>query len=326
MPKFLKGAAVAAAVVFCAGSAQTADLVFSGVSTTSDDYQLGVVWSGIAREAGVRLTVVENGTVAGMRKAARGEVDFVGIAAPHYLDAIEGTGKYTDDPADLRAGYKEMKAIMGTPTGMAQYVTRVDSGIKTFTDLKGKKVGIGRPGGNAGKITNVLFGVHGIGGQVKGIAIEYGPALEQIAAGTMDATLVFAAMPNGIVDNASRQMKLRFVSPDPATLDTFRKSISNGKYYIYKRIPAASIKRAYEGRIEDTSDAYFWGFPYQIMVRGGMDDETVYRLTKALWENIDKVNKASASLSLINIDDALSSLSADLHPGAARYYKEAGKL
>lgn len=326
MPKILKGAALAATIVFCAGGAQSAGLVFSGVSTTSDDYQLGVVWSGIAREQGISLTVVENGTVAGMRKASRGEVDFVGIAAPHYLDAVEGTGKYTDDPADLRAGYKEMKAIMGMPTGMAQYVTRVDSGIKTFKDLKGKTVGIGRPGGNAGKITTVLFGVHGIGGQVKGVAIEYGPALEQLAAGTMDATLVFAAMPNGIVDNASRQMKLRFVSPDPATLDTFRKSISNGNYYVYKRIPAESIKRAYEGRIEAAGDAYFWGFPYQIMVRAGMDDDTVYRLTKALWTNIDKVNKASASLSLISLEDTLNSLSAPLHPGAARYYKEAGKL
>ncbi|MBN1816762.1 MAG: TAXI family TRAP transporter solute-binding subunit, partial [Sedimentisphaerales bacterium] len=307
------------------GTAQSADLVFSGVSTTSDDYQLGVVWSGLAREAGIRMTVVENGTVAGMRKAARGEVDFVGIAAPHYLDAVNGTGKYTEDPADLRAGYKKMKAIMGTPTGMAQYVTRTDSGIKTFRDLKGKKVGIGRPGGNAGEITNVLFKIHGIGGQVSGQAIVYAQALEQLAAGTMDATLVFAAMPNALVDNTSRQMKLRFISPDLATLDTFRKSITNGQYYIYKRIPKESILRAYEGRIEAETDAYFWGFPYQIMVRGGIDEETVYRLTKALWENIEKVHKASASLSLVDMNDALESLTADIHPGAARYYKEKGK-
>ena len=330
MSKLLKGAAaaavLAAAVAFSTGAAQSADLVFSGVSTISDDYQLAVVWSGLAREAGIRMTVVENGTVAGMRKAARGEVDFVGIASPHYLDAVGGTGKYTDDPADLRAGYKEMKAVLGMPTGMAQYVTRVDSGIKTFRDLKGHKVGIGRPGGNAGKITNVLFDVHGIGGQVDGQAIEYGPALEQVAAGTMDATLVFGAIPNGVVDNASRQMKLRFISPDLATLDTFRKTISNGSYYVYKRIPAEAIKQAYGGRIEAETDAYFWGFPYQIMVRGGIDDETVYRLTKALWENIAKVHKSSAALSLINIEDTLNSLSAELHPGAARYYKEIGKL
>ena len=326
MPKFLKSAAVAAAFAMCAGAAHSAELVFSGVSSTSDDYQLGVVWSGLAREAGISLTVVENGTVAGMRKAARGEVDFVGVGAPHYLDAVGGTGKYAKDPAELREGYKNMKAVLGMPTGMAQYVARVDTGIKTFKDLKGHKVGIGRPGGNAGKITKVLFDIHGIGGQVEGRAIKYGPALEQIAAGTMDATLVWGAIPNATVDNASRQMKLRFVSPDRSTLDAFRKTISNGKYYVYRKIPARLILMAYEGRVEAENDAYFWGFPYQVMVRGEIDDETVYKLTKALWDNIAKVNRASAALALINIDDALTSLSADIHPGALRYYKEIGKL
>ena len=53
MPKFLKGAAVAAALVMCMGTAHSAEIVFSGVSATSDDYQLGVVWSGLAREAGI---------------------------------------------------------------------------------------------------------------------------------------------------------------------------------------------------------------------------------------------------------------------------------
>ena len=264
------------------------------------------------------MTVVENGTVAGMRKAARGEVDFVGVGAPHYLDAVAGTGKYTKDPEELREGYKTMKSVLGMPTGMAQYVARVDTGIKTFKDLKGHKVGIGRPGGNAGKITKVLFDIHGIGGQVEGQAIKYGPALEQIAAGTMDATLVWGAIPNATIDNASRQMKLRFVSPDRSTLDTFQNTISNGKYYVYKKIPKNLITMAYEGRVEAEADAYFWGFPYQIMVRGEVDEETVYKLTKALWDNIDKVNRASAALALVNLEDTLTSLSADLHPGALR--------
>ena len=99
-----------------ATSAVAQDIVFSGVSTTSDDYQLGVVWSGIAREAGISMTVVENGTVSGMRKAAQGEIDMVGVGAPHYLDAVGGTGKYVDDPEALRDGYKGMKAILAMPS------------------------------------------------------------------------------------------------------------------------------------------------------------------------------------------------------------------
>ena len=325
MKSLLRATVFAAAAAF-AGGASAGEVIYSGVSTTSDDYQLGVVWSGLAKAAGVNLTVVENGTVSGMRKAAQGEVDIVGVGAPHYLDAVGGTGKYKDDPDHLRDGYKTMKAVLALPVGMAQYVARADGDIRAFTDLKGKTVGTGRPGGNAGKVTSVLFDIHGIGGEVNGQAIKYGPALEQMAAGTMDATLVWGSLPTATLDNASRQVPLRFVSPDPATLDKFRGEITNGEYYVYKKIPAASIETAYEGRVESETDAYFWTFPYQVMVRGEIDDDTVYALTKALWENIEKVNTASAGLSLVTLEDALTAISADLHPGAARYYKEIGKI
>ena len=272
------------------------------------------------------MTVVENGTVSGMRKAAQGEIDMVGVGAPHYLDAVGGTGKYTDDPEAFRDGYKGMKAILAMPVGMAQYVARTDTGIMSFTDLEGKTVGTGRPGGNAGKVTATLFDIHGIGGKVDGQAIKYGPAMEQMASGTMDATLVWGSLPNAVIDNASRQMDLRFVSPDPKTLKKFRSTISNGDYYVYQKIPAASIETAYEGRVEAKADAYFWTFPYQVMARGEIDDDTIYNLTKALWENIDKVNAASAGLSLITLESALEAISGDLHPGAMRYYKEIGLL
>ena len=321
----LRAFALSSAVALFGTAAAAQDIVFSGVSPTSDDYQLGVVWSGIAREAGISMTVVENGTVAGMRKAAQGEVDMVGVGAPHYLDALGGTGAYKEDPAGMRDGYAEMSAIMALPVGMAQYVTRADSDIRAFADMAGHTVGTGRPGGNAGKVTEVLFGIHGIAGKVDAQAIQYGPALEQMAAGTMDATLVWGSIPTAVIDNASRQMPLRFVSPDPATLEAFQAEISNGAYYTYKMVPAAAIEKAYEGRVV-AEDARFWTFPYQIMVRNAVDEDTVYRLTRALWENIATVNAASAALSLITLEDALKSISAELHPGAARYYAEIGLL
>ena len=322
-----RAAALGSVIALAASSAVAQDVIFSGVSPTSDDYQLGVVWSGIARDAGIGMTVVDNGTVAGMRKAAQGEIDMVGVGTPHYLDALNGTGAYSEDPERIRAGYADMSAILALPVGMAQYVARTDSGIETFTDLVGHTVGTGRPGGNAGKVTATLFDIHGIGdGAVDAQAIEYGPALEQMAAGTMDATLVWGSIPTAVIDNASRQMSLRFVSPDPTTLAAFRDAISNGAYYVYQEVPAEVIEGAYEGRVEADGPAYFWTFPYQIMVRDEVDEETVYQLTKALWENIDRVNGASAGLSLLRTETALEGLSADLHPGAMRYYREVGLM
>lgn len=301
------------------------NVVFSGVSPTSDDYALGVVWSGLARGAGIDMTVVENGTVAGMRKAAQGEVDLVAVGSPHYRDAVGGQGAYVRDPDSIRNQYGEMKAILGLPSGMAQYVVSADSSFKTFKDLDGKRVGIGRPGGNAGKVSTDLFKLLGL--NVSGQNLEYGPALEQVNTGSLDATLVWGSIPNASIDNASRGNKLRFISLDNATFAELQKTISNGQYYIAQKVPAQVVAKAYEGRVEVTGEQVnFWTFPWQVMVRPGVDEATVYKLTKTLWESIDKVHASSPALSLIQLDSTLQGISADLHPGAAKYYREIGKI
>src|SRR5699024_3558163 len=119
----LVGVVMVSAVSMAAAQAQ---VVFSGVSSTSDDYALGVVWSSLARDKGIDMTVVENGTVAGMRKTALGEVDLVAVGSPHYRDAVNGEGAYAKDPANIREKYQDMKAIMGLPSGMAQYVVNAN--------------------------------------------------------------------------------------------------------------------------------------------------------------------------------------------------------
>lgn len=324
--KFHKLAALAVPTLVAMTSVTAhAELVFSGVSSTSDDYALGVVWSGISRASGMAMTVVENGTVAGMRKAAKAEVDLVGVGAPHYLDAVSGKGAYKDDPEQIRERYKGMRVLFAMPSGMAQYVVRADSEIRDFQQLDGKKIGIGRPGGNAGRISQTLFELHKI--RVDGQFLEYGAALEQMASGSLDGTLVWGTVPTAAIDNASRGMRLRFVSPSPETLGAFRAAVTNGNYYVYQKVPAELVDRAYGGRVEvDGPNAFFWTFPWQIMVREGIADDTVYEITKAFWSNVAKVQSASSTLSLVTIDDALEGISGDLHPGAARYYREVGKL
>ncbi len=331
MRRLFSGTIAAVALSTFASAGSAGELLFSGVATTSDDYQLAVIWSNILAEAGgeTSITPVENGSVAGMRAAAQGEVDIVGIGAPHYRDALGNTGRFTDDPPEFVEAYEGMQALFAIPTGMAQYVTRADSEIHTLSDFRDHSVGIGRPGGNAGRVSGILFGVHGMdmeAGEVDGQHLEYVPALEQLAAGTLDATLVWGGLPHPAVDNASRGTPLRFVSPDPATLGDFREAITNGEFYIFQEVPADTIEAAYEGRVEAEGPAYFWTFPFQIMVSADMPEDTAYEIVKALWENIETVHGQSAALSLISLDTALESLSADLHPGAERYYREVGAL
>lgn len=324
--------ATAMIVTFTAHSALEAkELVFSGVSPTSQDYAMAVVWSNILakKSPDIRMTVVDNGSVKGLRKLAKEQVDICPIGSPHYKDAIQKGGKFAKDPDALIAAYKKMSVLFAITTSAAQYIARVDSGVKTIPDFKGKKIGIGRPGGNAGRVTTLLFKVHGIdlkAGDADGQYLKYAPAIEQMANGTMDATIVWGGVPHAAVENASRQMKLRFVSPDPAKLEAFRKNITNGEYYVFQKVPAQTIKKAYGGRVEAVGPAYFWTFPFMMVVNNSMPEETAYEITKTFWENIQTINDTSPALSLISLETALESISAPIHPGAEKYYKEKGIL
>ena len=307
------------------------EIIFSAVGPTTQDYQMAVAWSNLLNESdsGLRMTVVDNGSVKGLRQVAAGQADIVAIGAPHYKDATEKGGKFKQDPDDLIPKYKDMSTLFAITTSAAQYVALVESGVKSIPEFKGKTLAIGRPGGNAGRVTTALFKIHGIdleAGDADGQYLKYQPALEQMANGTMDATLVWGGVPHAAVENASRQMKLRFVSPDPAKLEDFRKNISNGQYYVFQKVPADILEKAYEGRVAAEGPAYFWTFPFMMVVRNDMPEDTAYKLVKTFWENIEKINGMSPALALITKEGALEALSADIHPGAARYYREAGML
>lgn len=305
------------------------EIVVNAVAPTSDDYALSVVWSNLVAKGGNNnLTVVDNGTVKGLRMLGKGQVNVSVLGAPHYLDAIGNKGKFKADPARLVDSYKNMSALFAIRTSAGQYVARADSGINEFSDFKGKKFAIGRPGGNAGRVTQALLEVHGINMKEDTDAqyLKYSQALESMSNNNMDGTFVWGGIPQAGVDNASRMMKLKFVSPNPDKLADFRKKITSGDYYVFQKVPAATIKEAYGDRIEADSDVYFWTFPFMFMVNDSMSEDVAYDITKSLWANIDEINKTSFALSLISVDNALDSLSAKIHPGAAKYFKEIGLI
>lgn len=332
MRKFFATAMIALPMGFASiSSASANEVIFSAVGPTTQDYQMAVAWSNLLNEAGsdTQMTVVDNGSVKGLRQVAQGQADIVAIGAPHYKDATQRGGKFKEDPEALVAKYADMSVLFAITTSAAQYVARVDSDVTSIEGFKGKTLAIGRPGGNAGRVTTALFDVHGVdleAGDADGQYLKYQPAMEQMANGTMDATLVWGGVPHAAVDNASRQMDLRFVSPDPTKLEDFRKSITNGEFYTFQEVPAEVLNAAYEGRVKVDGPAYFWTFPFMMVVRDDMPEDQAYELVKTFWDNIETINNMSPALALINKKAALDAISADVHPGAAKYYREIGLM
>ena len=156
--------------------------------------------------------------------------------------------------------------------------------------------------------------------------LDYGPSLDRLGNGQIDASLVWGGVPQSGIDQASRSTPLRFISPDPASLPALQGAISNGAHYLYRTIPAARIKEVYGGRVASDGDVVFWTFPFMVMVRADMPEQTAHALCRTFWDNVEKVRASSAALTLVDLSTAASGLSAELHPGARRCLTELGAL
>lgn len=331
MIRMHRGLACVLALMLGTQAAAQVDLSMATVSQTSDDYQLAIAWSNILdRDGRYRLTPDGgSGTVRGLRSVAQGRMDVTPIGAPHFADALAGAGSHAEDPAALIAAYKDMRALFAIPTGMAQYVTRADAGLTRIDQLRGGRVAIGRPGGNAGRVTTYLFRVHGLdidAGDFSGEYIDFGPALDDLADRKLDAVLVWGGVPQAGVYNLSRGTPVRFVSPDPAMLPAFQQAITNGEYYIFREVSPEVVRAAYGEGVVIDGPMHAWTFPMMIVVSKDMDEQTAYDLTAAVWDNIDEIKASSAQLNLLDVSTATQALSAELHPGAARYFRERGVI
>ena len=331
MIRFDRMLACALTLALAGQAAAQTELSMATVSQTSDDYQLAIAWSNIlGRDGRYRLTPDGgSGTVRGLRSVAQGRMDVTPIGAPHFADALAGAGSHAEDPAALVAAYKDLRALFAIPTGMAQYVTRADAGLERIADLRGKRVAIGRPGGNAGRVTTYLFSVHGLDldrGDYAGEYIDFGPALDDLGDGKLDAVLVWGGVPQSGVYNLSRGTRVRFLSPDPAKLPDFQQAITNGEFYVFREVPAEVVRDAYGDGVAIDGPMYAWTFPMMLVVSKDMDEQTAYDLTAAIWDNVDEIRASSAQLNLLDVSTATQALSAELHPGAARYFRERGVI
>lgn len=100
-----------------------------------------------------------------------------------------------------------------------------------------------------------------------------------------------------------------------------------GQYYMLKDFSAETLKAAYgeKGLVQD-GPASMWTFQMMVIVREDMPEDAAYELTKQFRENLETVKKTAAVLESIDAHEALTVLSAELHPGTVRYYKEKGLL
>jgi uncharacterized protein len=307
-------ATMAMSTVLSASGARAAEFinVLTG-GTSGVYYPLGVALSEIYGQniKDVRTQVqatkasVEN---LNLLQAGRGEIAF------SLGDSVQEAWKGNKE-AGFPGKLDKLRGIAAIYPNYIQVVASADSGVKTLADLKGKSLSVGAAKSGTELNARAIFEAAGMSYKDLG-KTEYLPfaeSVELIKNRQLDATLQSAGLGVASIRDLATSLKINVVAIPKAEVEKI------GAPYLSAVIPAGT----YEGQTADVETAAVGNF---LITHSGVSDETAYQMTKLLFENLPKLTAAHAAAKAIDAKKALDGMPVPLHPGAERYYKEAGLL
>jgi TRAP transporter TAXI family solute receptor len=233
------------------------------------------------------------------------------------IQAINGTGQYQGKPPA-----KDLRAMMGLWPNYCQIVTTADSGIKSFTDMKGKRVGVGAPNSGVELNARVMFEAHGMTyADCRVDYLAYGEAIEQMKNGLCDVAFVTSGLGNATIRELGVTKTIYFVPVEGAAL---RNLLSRYPYYAEAIIP----KDVY-GTAVDTTTAVV---PNIMLVDKNLPNEVVYDMLTNFYspDGVASIGASHATAAEnIMLSTALRGISGSeiiLHDGAIQFYKEKGMI
>ena len=203
-------------------------------------------------------------------------------------------------------------------------MTYENSGVESWQDIKGKRVFVGPPAGSASaQTTSLIEAITGYraGEDYEAIKLAWSAASQAFEDGKFDVFMRTGTMGSAAVDQYGAATKFRILGIPESILGTpaWDKYLSTPGYAA-DTLPAGS----YENQVNNDEDLLATAYVMFLSVHADMDEETAYRLTKAMFENLDDAHAVNPGLAPLTLDNAFVSLAAPLHKGAVRYYREAG--
>ncbi len=265
------------------------------------------------RDHGVRCSVESTGgSVYNINTIREGELEFGVAQSDWQYHAYNGTSKFAD------AGpFEDLRAVFSVHPEPFTVVARADAGITNFSDLQGKRVNIGNPGSGQRGTMEVVLEAMGWTTDDLALATEL-KAAEQSSAlcdNQIDAMVYTVGHPSGSIQEATTACDSVLVTVDGPVIDAL---IEENDYYRSATIPGGM----YRG---NDADVATFGVGATFVTSANVSDDVVYVLVKAVFDNIDDFRKLHPAFANLDPQEmATAGLSAPLHPGAARYYREQG--
>lgn len=242
-------------------------------------------------------------------QAGRGEL------ALSLADAVSDAWK-----GEAEAGFPKkldkLRGLSATYNNYIQIVANADSGIKTLADLKGKRISVGAAKSGTELNARAIFKAAGLAysDMAKVEYLPFGESVELMKNRQLDATLQSAGLGVASIRDLATAVKI-VVIPVPA--DVVAK-VGDAAYQ-----PSMIPANTYTGQTEAVATA---AIPNFLITHSGVSDDVAYRMTKAMYDNLDTLYAAHNAAKTIKRDNAIKGMPVPLHPGAERYYKEVGLI
>ncbi len=263
------------------------------------------------KETKIRCSVESTGgSVYNINTIKNGELDF-GIAQSDVVyQAANGTKKFDGKPV------KKLRSVMAIYPELFTLVTRKEAGIKTITDIKGKRINLGNPGSGNEATALSMFKALGMSKADLGFAgvLKAGEAPDALRDNKIDGYFYMVGHPTANIKDASNSVDISITPINGEKIDAFVKA---NPYFAQADVPAGLYKGV------DTAVPTF-GVKAVLVTSTDVSDKAVYTLVKAILENFDDFKKLHPAYANITKESLLDGLSAPLHEGAKKYFKEAG--
>ncbi|WP_342642791.1 TAXI family TRAP transporter solute-binding subunit [Rhodoligotrophos ferricapiens] len=318
----LLGLAIATAVLGATlAIAQTPAFFRIGTGGTAGTYYPigGLIANAISATSGhgveglVATAVSSNGSVANINAIQAGSMESGFTQSDVAYWAHTGTGLYEGKPK-----VEDLRLIATLYPETIHIVARKDANIKSVADLKGKRVSIDEPGSGTIVDARIVLAAYGL--TEKDIQPEYlkpGPAGDRLRDNSLDAYFFVGGYPTGAISELATSSGISLV---PIDGEGAKKLLEQYSFFSEDTVPANTYTGV--GETKTLAVAAQW------VTSAKQPEELVYNITKALWSDATRkeLDAGHAKGKMITLQNATTSLGIPLHPGAERFYKEAGIL
>jgi len=266
------------------------------------------------KQFGIKATVEStSGSVFNINAVLQGDMEFGIAQSDRQYQAYHGLAEWTGSgpQEDLRAVF----AIHAEPITL---VVSEASGIEEISDLRGKRINLGNPG--SGQLQNSKDVLNAAGLSDQDIMAEYVKAVEApglLQDERLDGFFYTVGHPNGNIKEASSGRIKVFIVPIKG--ENIDEMVENYPYYTKALIPHSFYPRALNSQDIETV-----GVKATFVTSRNVDEELVYALSKLVFENLEDFKSLHPAYKYLTRQNMLQGLTAPVHRGAMKYYKEVG--